>query len=140
MLVSACTAASLVTALTGSGAYVLIAVWGICGVILAYWSFRIFEWLWAFIVVTDARLILITGVIKRNAATVPLREIHDMEFRRSRLGRILGYGKYILYPSANGRRMPDMNYMPYPERLYLDMCNIIFSDTIDELDGKVRLM
>ena len=82
-------------------------MWGTCGVIFAFLVFRLIEWFEEFIVITDARLIFISGAIKRNAVTVPLREIYDMRFERSRLGRILGYGKYILYPAANGRRMPE---------------------------------
>ena len=128
----ACTVASLVTALTNSGASVLISLWGICGLIFASLVFRFIKWFGMFIVVTDARLILISGFITRNAATVPLREIHDMDYTRSRLGRILGYGKYILHPSANGRRMPEMNYMPWPEPLFIEMCSIIFADSNDD--------
>jgi Bacterial PH domain len=126
LLACALAAASLLTALTGSGIYTLIGVWGACGIILASLIIRVAEWFGAFIVVTDARLIFITGLIRRNTATVLLREITEAGFESSRPGRILGYGKIFLTLSADSRKAMEMNYLPYPEQLYLEIAEAIF--------------
>jgi membrane protein YdbS with pleckstrin-like domain len=131
LLGCACVAASLLTALTNNGALVLSAAWGICTVILLYLIARAVEWLDAYFVVTDTRLIFITGIIARKVTTVPVREIHDLELHRSLLGRLIGYGTFIAQPSRIGYRMPRMNYMPYSEQLFLEVTSLLFPDGVE---------
>jgi hypothetical protein len=131
LLGCACIAASLLAVFTNSGALVLSAAWGTCAVILLYLIVRSAEWLHAYFVVTDTRLIFITGLIACKVITVPTREIRDLELRRSWIGRMLGYGTFIAQPSIIGHRMPRMNYMPYPEQLFLEVAGLLFPDGIE---------
>lgn len=131
LLACACVAASVLTAITDSGALVLSAAWGICAIIFLYLIARLAEWLYAYFVVTDTRLIFITGLIARKVITVPLREIHDIEVRQSLIGRFIDYGTFIAEPSRVGYRMPRMNYMPYPEQLFLEVAGLLFPDGIE---------
>lgn len=131
LLVCACAAASLLTAITNSGVLVLSAAWWTCAIIFLYLIARLAEWLYTYFVVTDTRLIFITGLIARKVITVPIREIHDMELHRSLIGRLLGYGTFNAEPSRIGYRMPRMNYMPYPEQLFLEVVGLLFPDGIE---------
>jgi membrane protein YdbS with pleckstrin-like domain len=131
LLGCACVAASLLTVFTNSGALVLSAVWGTCAVILLYLIARVAQWLSAFFVVTDTRLMFITGIIARKVTTVPIREIHDLELHRSLIGRLIGYGRFIAQPSKTGDRMPRMNYMPYSEQLFLEVASLLFPDEVE---------
>ena len=130
LLAFACAAASLLTAITNSGAYILSAAWGACSVILLYLIFRAAEWGSTYFVVTRVRLIFITGLVVRKVTTVPMREIRDLELRRSWPGRLLGYGTFIAEPSRPGYRIPKMNYMPYPEPIFLEMVGVLFPEKL----------
>jgi membrane protein YdbS with pleckstrin-like domain len=117
----ACTAASLITALTASGPLLLGAAWAACAVILTYLIVRGIGWLHAYVVVTEFRMIFIAGLTVRKVVTVPVREIDDVLLYRSPLARIIGYGTIILQPVRPGQRLPKMSYIPYPEQIFVEI-------------------
>jgi Bacterial PH domain len=53
--------------------------------------------------------------IKVNA--VLLRDVRGVELRRSWLGRLLGYGTFVIKSSGADE---EIRYLPYPEQLYLE--------------------
>lgn len=116
-----CTAACLITALTDSGPLVLGVVWGTLLVLLAWLAVRATAWLDSYMVVTEIRLVFITGLVTKKAVSVPLREIARLKPRQSPLGRLAGYGEFIAEPATPGYTIPRMNYMPYMQRLLAEM-------------------
>ena len=116
-----CVAACLVTALTESDPLVLWAVWGGLFVVLAWLAVRVIAWMESYFVVTDVRLIFITGLATKRAVSVPLREIATLDSRRSLLGRLAGYGEFVAEPARPGDTIPKMNYIPYFEQLLAEM-------------------
>jgi membrane protein YdbS with pleckstrin-like domain len=128
LLACGCAAASVLTAVTDADAVALVAAWGACALIWLYLIARGVNWLYEYFVVSDVRLIFITGLVKRKITTVPIREIADLELRRSPMGRLLGYGRFIAEPSRRGYRMPRINYMPYPELLFVEVVAQLFPD------------
>jgi hypothetical protein len=136
ILAAACAAASLLTIIASSGELVLGIAWGICFSIFLWLVIRVVTWSDSYFAVTSARMIFITGLVVRKAITVPIQEIHDLSFHRSWPGRLLGYGIFIADQATYSYRIPSMNYMPYPEQLYLDVCGVLFPD--DEEDSQER--
>jgi hypothetical protein len=57
-----------------------------------------------------------------------------MTFQRSGIGRILGYGKFILESAGQDQALTDVDYLPYPEQLYLEVCGLIFKDKEESPD------
>jgi hypothetical protein len=126
LLACCCAAASLLTAITSSGPLVLGVAWGACLVIFLWLVIRVAAWLESYLVVTDIRLIFITGLIARKATTVPLREISGVKARRrSLLSRTMGYGEFVATPARQGYRIPKMNYMPWPAQLLADISGVL---------------
>ena len=121
--------AILVTVITNDGAYLLGVSWGAFFVIFLYWMVGILEWYSIYFVVTRIRLLFVSEFVGRKTITVPVREIYDLELRRSWLGRLLGYGTFTAWPSRSGYRIPKMNYMPYPDRLFLEVSDVLFPDS-----------
>lgn len=132
LLACSCAAASLLTANTNSSILVLCAAWGACGIILFWLVIRVAAWFYTYFVVTQIRIIFISGFVVRKVTTVPLREIRDLELRRSLPGRLIGYGKFIAEPSRHGYRIPTMNYQPYPEQLFLEIYGLLFPDSAED--------
>jgi hypothetical protein len=50
----------------------------------------------------------------------PLEEIRGMTLRRSFSGRLCGYGAFVL------RDRSVIDFIPYPEPLYLEICGLIY--------------
>ncbi len=62
----------------------------------AWIGWLICEWYIEQFVVTDKRILLITGLLYRKLAVMPLAKVTDLTYERSPLGRILGYGTFIM--------------------------------------------
>jgi hypothetical protein len=132
LLAAACVGASLLTILTSSDALVLAIVWGACFVLFLGLAMRLVAWNQSYFAVTSGRMIFITGPFARKAITIPKREILDLSFYRTRLGLLLGYGTFTAEQTLNNYTIPSMNYMPYPEQVYLEVYDLLFgSDAKD---------
>jgi hypothetical protein len=57
---------------------------------------------------------------------MPLAKVTDMSFKRTIAGRMLGYGEFILESAGQDQALTNVDYLPYPEQLYLEVCEMIF--------------
>ncbi len=63
---------------------------------------------------------------------MPLTRVTDMSFRRSALGRLLGYGEFIVESAGQEQALRTINFLPYPEQLYLEVCGLVFPGAVAE--------
>ena len=101
-------------------------VWIAWAVVLLWLVFKVWEWSQDYFIVTSRRMLLATGVITRKVAMMPLVKVTDMSFQRSSLGRLLGYGEFILESAGLEQALRVVDHLPYPEQLYLEVCGLIF--------------
>jgi uncharacterized membrane protein YdbT with pleckstrin-like domain len=94
--------------------------------LLMHLALKIWSWLDAYYVVTDVRILAITGLATRDVVMLPLARVGDLRFRLTSMGRILGYGQFIIEPVGQAQGLRLMNYLPYPEQIYLEVCSILF--------------
>ena len=118
-------AACLVSVLSDGGAPILGAIWGGFVVLVAWLVVRMAAWLESYFVVTETRLIFITGIRTARVVSVPLREIGVLKGHRSPLGRMIGYGEFVAEPVTPGYVIPTMKYMPYMEQLLAEMRELL---------------
>jgi Bacterial PH domain len=95
-------------------------------VLLAWLMWNVAEWGVGYFVVTSTRMIQTTGLITRRVDMMPLVKVTDMSFQRSALGRLLGYGEFILESAGQDQALRTVDYIPYPEQLYLKVCELLF--------------
>jgi uncharacterized membrane protein YdbT with pleckstrin-like domain len=117
----------------GNGVVILI-IWVLWGILCLRLAVKVFEWAKTYFVVTSQRFILATGVITRKVNMMPLTKVTDMSFQRSGWGRILGYGEFVLESAGQDQALSNIDYVPYPEQLYLEVCGLIFKDTEESPD------
>ena len=65
---------------------------------------------------------------------MPLVKVTDMSFQRSSLGRLLGFGEFILESAGQDQALRNIDHVPYPEQLYLEVTGILYPDPRDD-DG-----
>jgi len=109
-------------------------VWIAWAVVLLWLVFKVWEWSQDYFIVTSRRMLLATGVISRKVAMMPLVKVTDMSFQRSSLGRLLGYGEFILESAGLEQALRVVDHLPYPEQLYLEVCGLIFPGRKDDGD------
>jgi uncharacterized membrane protein YdbT with pleckstrin-like domain len=102
------------------------------GALVVVW--KVAEWSVDYFVVTSKRMLLTTGLITRKVDMMPLGKVTDMSFQRSLLGRMLGYGEFVLESAGQDQALSRVNYIPYPETLYLEVCQMLFPGSNDSDD------
>jgi len=101
-------------------------VWGAWGLVFLRFLWAAINWAVDYFVVTSHRFIETSGLFSRKVAMMPLVKVTDMTFQRSFLGRILGYGTFILESAGQDQALSTVDHIPYPEQLYLEVCSLIF--------------
>jgi len=106
-------------------------VWAIWGLVFLRFLWAAINWAVDYFVVTSHRFIQTSGLLSRKVAMMPLVKVTDMTFERSTLGRLLGYGTFILESAGQDQALSRVDHIPYPEQLYLEVCSLIFSNKDD---------
>ncbi|HZI74814.1 MAG TPA: PH domain-containing protein, partial [Gemmatimonadales bacterium] len=109
------------TVFSGSRSAIIVLVLGAV-VLLLNLAFKIWEWSEDYFAVTSDRMLEASGVFTRKIAMMPLVKVTDMSFRRSTMGRLLGYGEFILESAGQDQALRNIDHVPYPEQLYLEIC------------------
>ncbi|MEW2357908.1 PH domain-containing protein [Spirillospora sp. NPDC029432] len=112
--------------LSNTVAEVTAWIWWGWLILLAWFVWRVAEWSVDYFVITNQRMLLTTGLITRKVAMMPLAKVTDMSFRRTIAGRMLGYGDFVLESAGQDQALDTVDYLPYPEQLYLEVCEMIF--------------
>lgn len=109
----------------------LILVWVLSGFLFLRLISDVASWLADHFVVTSERLLLICGSPTRKIETIPLTKITDMSCERSTAGRLFGYGKFIVESADQRQKLRNIDYIPRPEQIYLEICNLIYPANIN---------
>lgn len=106
-------------------------VWWLWLIALAYLLWKIIAWSLEFFVVSEHRVMMITGVLNRKVAMMPAGKVTDIAFERPIVGRMLGYGSFVVETAGDEQAFREVYFMPYPEQLYLEVSSVVFG-TEDE--------
>jgi uncharacterized membrane protein YdbT with pleckstrin-like domain len=109
-----------------NGGQAMVIVWWAWLLLLVRFVWKVAEWSVDYFVVTTARMLVTSGLITRKVNMMPLGKVTDMSFQRSLLGRLLGYGSFIMESAGQDQAFREVHYLPYPETLYLEVCQMVF--------------
>jgi len=134
VLIALAIAGWLTVAVAKDNGTAVLIIWVLWGIVFLRLVIKVVEWADTYFVVTSQRFILATGLVTRQVKMMPLAKVTDMTFERSPMGRILGYGEFILESAGQNQALERIKNLPYPEQLYLEVCGLIFKDTGDGAD------
>jgi len=112
----------------------ILVIWVLRGLVVLRLVIKVWEWVETYFVVTSQRFLLASGIVTRKVNMMPLAKVTDMSFQRSAMGRLLGYGEFILESAGQDQALTNVGYLPYPEQLYLEVCGLIFKDKEESPD------
>jgi membrane protein YdbS with pleckstrin-like domain len=90
----------------------------------AMWKFL--EWRKDWFVATDRRLLLIYGIFSRRVAMMPLSKVTDLSYNRSPMGRLLGYGEFVMESAGRDQALRSVQWIPRPDAEYRRICAEMF--------------
>ena len=104
---------AVIPASTGHLADVIWWLWLVV-VVRAVWL--LLGWRHDWFVATDKRLILTYGLLTQKVAMMPLSKVTDMSYNRSPLGRLFGFGTFIMESAGQEQALNRVNWVPDPDQ------------------------
>lgn len=114
---------SVLAPAVGEGSLLLWWAWVLVALRLLW---KVLDWRNEWFVATDKRMLLMFGLVTHKVAMMPLGKVTDMSYSRSILGRILGYGQFILESAGQDQAMSRINWVANPDATYRKLCDTIF--------------
>jgi membrane protein YdbS with pleckstrin-like domain len=99
----------------------VIAAVSAWAVTLLWVCYHLYEWHVERFVLTNKRVLLITGFITRNVAMMPLGRVTDMKYTQSPTGRLLNYGTFEIESAGQHQALRKVVQMPHPNSIYLQI-------------------
>jgi Bacterial PH domain len=109
-------------------------VWAASGLLLLDCLRRAAAWPVTYFVVTSERMLLIGGPLNRTVVSVPLDRSMGLTFKRTFLGRLIGYGSLTAVGPGQRPLFRTVRHLPYPEQLYLEVANLLSPNEPDGPD------
>lgn len=102
------------------------------GMVAAWAGWRWLEWRKEWFIATDRRLLRTYGILTQRVAMMPLAKVTDMSYDRSILGRLLGYGQFVMESAGQDQALSEITFVPDPDEKYQAMCETIFGREISD--------
>lgn len=106
----------------------ILVIWLLWALVVLRLVWKVIDWSVNYFVITSRRLLKTQGFLNRKVDMMPLTKVTDMSFKRSPRGQILGYGEFVVESAGQDQALRHIDYLPYPEQLYLEVCGLIFGD------------
>lgn len=100
----------------GVAAAIVIVIW--LG-IMVWVSFRVLDWYFDRFVLTNKRIMSISGMFSRTVGMMPLLRVTDMKYEQTPMGRLMGYGNFVLESAGQDQALREVKHLPNPNELYL---------------------
>lgn len=94
--------------------------------LLGRFVWKTLEWQVDRFIVTDKRMLLTSGLLTRKVAMMPLIKVTDMSYERSPLGRIFGFGTFVMESAGHDQALRRVEHLPSPDQLYLRVADELF--------------
>ena len=134
LLVGLAIAGWLSNSFTKGNSTAILIIWLLWSILLVRLAWRVIQWLLTYFVITSQRLLLAKGFPTRKVDMMPLAKVTDMSFNRSPTGQILGFGEFVVESAGQDQALRHIEYLPFPEQLYLEVCGLIFKDKEESPD------
>ncbi len=96
-------------------------------------SWKIADWRVDNLYVTDWRVFSVSGIVTRRLAAMPLRKITDLTYETPPLGRVLGYGRFVLETAGQDQALSRLDYVPDPHRMYSILSHLTLHGSTPDL-------
>ncbi len=91
----------------------------------------VLEWYIERFIVTTRRVLLISGVLTRKVAIMPLVKVTDLTFEQTLSGRTLDYGTFIFETAGQQQALSRVEFLPQPNQRYRDVSKLLFGTQAD---------
>jgi uncharacterized membrane protein YdbT with pleckstrin-like domain len=91
----------------------------------------VLDWYFEELIVTNRRVLLISGVLNRKVGVMPLIKVTDLTFVQPFSGRFLGYGTFIIESAGQDQALSRIAFVPKPVLRYQEISRTLFGTEAD---------
>jgi PH (Pleckstrin Homology) domain-containing protein len=117
----------------GNGMHLLF-IWLAWFVLVLRVIWKISQWSTEYFLVTNERIILVSGIVRRRFTAIWLAQVTAVRVRRTIGGRFLGYGELVFHSQCPDAALIAFDYAPYPQLLTQEIERLVFRGLWDDLD------
>ncbi|HEU5469636.1 MAG TPA: PH domain-containing protein [Actinophytocola sp.] len=107
-------------------------LWYVALFVLLRFTYEVLIWWVERIVVTDKRILMTTGVFTTRVLMMPIGKVTDLTYKRTLMGRMLGYGTMIVESAGQIQALNQIEYLPKPERVFDAISALVFGQETDQ--------
>ncbi len=100
----------------GALAAAVLIIWA---VLMIYIAWRIADWYFDRFVLTNKRIMAISGMFSRTVGMMPLLRVTDMKYEQTPMGRVFNYGNFVVESAGQDQALRVVKHLPNPNELYL---------------------
>lgn len=100
----------------------------------AYAVVKVLRWWATRYVITQERVMRISGLLSVRVSSIPLSKVNDTTFSRSIWGRVLGFGDLTLESAAEKAGLSCLAFLPNPTEVYRIVTSLLAERGRDEPD------
>lgn len=104
---------------------VLLVIVAVAG----YLAYQLVQWRLDHFVVTDRRVLLVSGVLTKRAAVMPLIKVTDLTYEQNPVARGLDYGTFVFESAGQDQALSRVTHLPGAHQIYLTISGLIFAAT-----------
>jgi membrane protein YdbS with pleckstrin-like domain len=123
--------AIIVIATTGSVPFVRLIAICFMFFSLCWFAWQVADWQVERFLVTNRRVLLVSGLLTRNVAIMPLIKVTDLTYQQSPAGRLLHYGSFIIESAGQHQALSRIDYLPQPNKRYQQVSALLFGTMVD---------
>jgi membrane protein YdbS with pleckstrin-like domain len=94
----------------------VLIIWAL---VILWCAWRVADWWYDRFILTNKRVMVVSGIFTRNVAMMPLLRVTDMKYVQSLTGRMFGYGHFELESAGQDQALRNIRNLPNPNELYL---------------------
>jgi membrane protein YdbS with pleckstrin-like domain len=94
----------------------VVVIWAI---VILWCAWKVTDWWYDRFILTNKRVMVVSGIFTRNVAMMPLQRVTDMKYVQSLTGRMFGYGHFELESAGQDQALRNIRNLPNPNELYL---------------------
>lgn len=112
-------------------------LWGVWLVAVGRLTWKVLEWRHEWFCATDKRLLLTYGLFTHKVAMMPLGKVTDLNYARSVVGRLIGYGEFTLESAGQDQALRKIEWVTSPDETYRRICAIVFGESRFDRDDSL---
>lgn len=120
----------------GALSIAVVVAWA---VVMIWVSWRVADWYFDRFILTNKRIMAVSGMFTRTVGMMPLLRVTDMKYEQSPMGRIFSYGNFVLESAGQDQALREVKHLPNPNELYLRIVEEMYEPEAVEAKLSARM-